>query len=483
MRATLDAHGAGRTVVVADSFQGFPVADEQGRLSDVDFLAVPQEEVRGELRPLRPRTTASASCPGYFEETLPGLTGERWSLIRMDGDTYEATWVTLASLYGGLAPGGYVIVDDYRALTGMRPAVDDFRERHGIEEPLEDVDWTCVRWRRTSDAPFEAAPPPASAPTRTQAPGARRHRPAAQRARDRARRRGRGAARAAGARRPGGGRAAPPAAGAPGTAAPPLMIAFGCAITRPEVYARCAEPGIRRAAEPDSVVLARRSAGTLFENYNALLDEAAALPGLEALVLVHQDTEIVDAGLLRAARERARRRDGRRRRLRRRGRRPQHRLVGGLGVARVVRAPLRRARRRRSALVLVDLGRGAAVRARRRGRHARRLPARAAAVDRSSGSASTSRSARCTGTTSTSACRCARPAARPSPPTSRRSTTTRSSWSARPEEWVQAHIRIAEKWDGRMPGIGTARRRRGRSARAAPRPSATPPGSRRAPAR
>ena len=72
------------------------------------------------------------------------------------------------------------------------------------------------------------------------------------------------------------------------------MIAFGCAITRPEVYARCAEPGIRRAAEPGSAVLARRSRGTLFENYNALLDEAAALPGLEALVLVHQDTEIVD---------------------------------------------------------------------------------------------------------------------------------------------------------------------------------------------
>ena len=72
------------------------------------------------------------------------------------------------------------------------------------------------------------------------------------------------------------------------------MIAFGCAITRPEVYARCAEPGIRRAAEPDSAVLARPSQGTLFENYNALLDEAAALPDLEALVLVHQDTEIVD---------------------------------------------------------------------------------------------------------------------------------------------------------------------------------------------
>ena len=25
-----------------------------------------------------------------------------------------------------------------------------------------------------------------------------------------------------------------------------------------------------------------------------------------------------------------------------------------------------------------------------------------------------------------------------------------------PEEWIDAHIRVAEKWDGRMPGMGTA---------------------------
>ena len=25
-----------------------------------------------------------------------------------------------------------------------------------------------------------------------------------------------------------------------------------------------------------------------------------------------------------------------------------------------------------------------------------------------------------------------------------------------PEEWIEAHISVAEKWDGRMPGIGTA---------------------------
>ncbi len=72
------------------------------------------------------------------------------------------------------------------------------------------------------------------------------------------------------------------------------MIGFGCAITRPEVYRTAAEVGIRQAAEPDSEVFSGPSIGSIFESYNALIDRAAAHPELEALVLVHQDTEIVD---------------------------------------------------------------------------------------------------------------------------------------------------------------------------------------------
>jgi len=81
------------------------------------------------------------------------------------------------------------------------------------------------------------------------------------------------------------------------------VIAFGSAITRPDVYRRCAEPGVRRAAEPDSEVYAMDSIGSLFRSYNALLDRAAAQDDLEALVLVHQDAEIVDADFCSKVRE------------------------------------------------------------------------------------------------------------------------------------------------------------------------------------
>jgi hypothetical protein len=72
------------------------------------------------------------------------------------------------------------------------------------------------------------------------------------------------------------------------------VIAFGCAIALPEVYDRCARRGIEAAAEPDSKVLGYRALNSIYRSYNLILEKAAELEDLEALVLVHQDAEIVD---------------------------------------------------------------------------------------------------------------------------------------------------------------------------------------------
>ena len=163
MRATLDSLGAqDRTVWVADSFQGLPEPDADAfpedrelDLSQVEFLAVPLEEVRGYF--------ARFGCergvefvPGFFDETLPTLRDLRWSVVRLDGDTYESTWLALESLYPGLSRGGYLIVDDYQLIEECRDAVDAFRREHGITEPIEEIDWNGVRWRRTSAPPEPA---------------------------------------------------------------------------------------------------------------------------------------------------------------------------------------------------------------------------------------------------------------------------------------------------------------------------------------
>lgn len=166
-RATLDTLGASeRTVFVADSFRGLPAPDQRAYpedqeldLSYVDFLAVPVEEVRSYF--------ARFGCEqgvefveGFFDQTLPGLRDHPWSIIRLDGDTYEATWLGLEALYPSLSAGGYLIVDDYGLIKECRRAVSDYRDEHGITEPIEKIDWNGVRWRR------ESAPESITAATR-----------------------------------------------------------------------------------------------------------------------------------------------------------------------------------------------------------------------------------------------------------------------------------------------------------------------------
>jgi Glycosyltransferase like family len=75
------------------------------------------------------------------------------------------------------------------------------------------------------------------------------------------------------------------------------MIVFASSITEPETYKRCAEPGIRVAAgerQEGIEVMPHAAAGSLFRSYNLILDMLAERDDLEALVLVHQDAEITD---------------------------------------------------------------------------------------------------------------------------------------------------------------------------------------------
>lgn len=171
IRATLDALGArDRTVWVADSFQGFPVPEAAGVAEDRDletdmsglaYLAPSLEEVQGYFGRFGV-DHGVRFLPGFFEETMAQLRGRRWSIVRLDADTYKATQLTLEALYPGLSVGGYVISDDYAFLPACRRAVDEFRDRHGITEPIEQIDYNSVRWRREHSG-AEAVPADAAA--------------------------------------------------------------------------------------------------------------------------------------------------------------------------------------------------------------------------------------------------------------------------------------------------------------------------------
>jgi hypothetical protein len=72
------------------------------------------------------------------------------------------------------------------------------------------------------------------------------------------------------------------------------MIAFGCAIASEDKYERFAVPGIERVRDPEAPTIEVRGRSCLFAAYNEILDRAAADSRIEAIVLLHEDTGILD---------------------------------------------------------------------------------------------------------------------------------------------------------------------------------------------
>lgn len=159
MRAILAAWGdETRRVFVADSFQGLPRPNP--RLYPVDAgdrhhtyadLIAPLEQVRANFARFGLLDDRVVFLPGWFKDTLPDAPVDRLAVLRLDGDMYESTMEGLESLYDKVSPGGFVIVDDHD-LPNCRRAMNDFRDAHGIRDPIEDIDGAGVYWRKGSAA-------------------------------------------------------------------------------------------------------------------------------------------------------------------------------------------------------------------------------------------------------------------------------------------------------------------------------------------
>lgn len=157
MRALQVAHGAPqRRTWVADSFQGVPPSDspadsgyglhlDEGRQP---WLACSESAVRDHFKRYDLLDSQVCFLPGWLADTLPSAATGPLAILRIDVDLYSSTTECLDLLYDRVPPGGFVIVDDYGYLQCCRDAVDDFRRRRGVEEPMRWVDGSGIYWRK-----------------------------------------------------------------------------------------------------------------------------------------------------------------------------------------------------------------------------------------------------------------------------------------------------------------------------------------------
>jgi hypothetical protein len=136
-----------------DSFEGLPEADaaldgDEAQDWTGECLGAEDKLREGFRRFAQPERLHVVK--GWFEDTFPDAVADvgRVALLHADGDWYESVKLTLETFYDRIAPGGYVVLDDYGHWIGAKRATDEFRAARGITAPLVKVDYAGRYWRK-----------------------------------------------------------------------------------------------------------------------------------------------------------------------------------------------------------------------------------------------------------------------------------------------------------------------------------------------
>ena len=146
-----------RKTWVVDSFQGVPPStDPDDAVYGLDleeerlpWLACSEAQVRAHFSRYRLLDDHVEFVSGWIADSLPRAPIGPLAILRIDVDLYSSTRLCLELLYDKVAPGGFVIVDDYGFLQCCRDAVDSFRASHGVEEPIRWIDRSGIYWRKS----------------------------------------------------------------------------------------------------------------------------------------------------------------------------------------------------------------------------------------------------------------------------------------------------------------------------------------------
>lgn len=89
--------------------------------------------------------------PGAFEKTIPTVDTGPIAILRLDSDYYDSTMYVLEALYPRLVAGGFVVIDDYgNNYVACRQAVEDYRSKYLITDPIRDRHYSeSVYWMKS----------------------------------------------------------------------------------------------------------------------------------------------------------------------------------------------------------------------------------------------------------------------------------------------------------------------------------------------
>ena len=172
MAVALSEVGDPRTLHLFDSFQGLPfcgphdkgqIGYEPGnylmdpnlpleeRLKPTNIAGGPIEAVEFNFKSWGVGPANVEFHKGWFQHTLPGIKLAPIAFLRLDGDLYESTMCCLENLYGQVAPGGYVWLDEWGmpdGIGGKQAFFDFFAARNEpVPTMLELADTGAGYWK------------------------------------------------------------------------------------------------------------------------------------------------------------------------------------------------------------------------------------------------------------------------------------------------------------------------------------------------
>jgi len=121
---TLNGKMQNRKMHIFDSFKGMPkTTDGIDRFESGDFSSTSEEAVKQLMKPF-PFVDIHA---GFIPQTFSGLSIRQVAWAHVDVDIYQSVRDCIAYIYPRLAPGGYIIFDDYGfpSCASARRAVDE----------------------------------------------------------------------------------------------------------------------------------------------------------------------------------------------------------------------------------------------------------------------------------------------------------------------------------------------------------------------